>query len=492
MKRVGIKEDRVMKKFFAIVMAAEALVACADQILPGPEVYTMTVTAVKGGNPDLDSRALTLDESTSPHRLNATWAAGEIVEVYQSGAKIGELTAEESATASTTLSGSFASAPSSSADLAFYFHSNDDPAYAGQDGTLATIAADYDFCAPATVTTGSFTVDDVNKVIDVPAGISFGANRQAIVKFTLKQSDGSALPSNPTSLTIYSAGIISLESIPAATFTANGDGVLYVALPGIASRSVRLLATVGSDKYIYEKAEATFADGSYYEIPVKMRLVPEDAIAGYFTVSETRKVYFAKGNLNYVTATGSYKFADAQKAYMGESQTDGYDMFSWDGYSYDAVRPWWRLSRDQWVYLFQTRSVTNTLSDGAHYTMGKVGGVNGLIIFPDIYTHPEGTGFVPGTFDGASNYTASVDDAGWAKMEEAGCVFLPAAGWRTGGETWKQVGLDVSYSSSTEGGGYYGIYYDYYDIWFRPEGVNLYDHTDKSTWTAVRLVHTAE
>ena len=492
LKTNGIKEDTKMKKnYFAFITLAFVFAACTNKIdVPG--VYTMTVNAVKGEVGDLNTRALALDETTSPHQLNATWVAGEVVEVYQSGAKIGELTAAASASTSTTLSGSFASVPSSSADLTFYFHSNADPAYAGQDGTLATIASTYDFCAPATVTVGNFTVDDVNKEIDVPGGISFGANQQAIVKFTLKQSDGSALPSNPTSLTIYSTGIISLESIPAATFTANGNCVLFVALPGISSRPVKLVATVGSDKYIYEKSGVTFADGSYYEIPVKMKLVPEDAIVGFFSVSDTRKVYFSKGNLNYVSATGSYKFADAQKDYMGESQTDGFDMFSWDGYSYDAVRPWWRLSRDQWVYLFLTRSVTNTLSDGAHYTMAKVGGVNGLIIFPDIYTHPEGTGFVSGSFDEASNYTASVDDAGWAKMEAAGCVFLPAAGWKTGGGTWKQVGLEVSYSSSTEGGGYYGIYYDYYCIWFRPEGVDLYDHPDKSTWTAVRLVQTAE
>ena len=478
-----------MKKVFTVLIVGAVLAACTHEVLPEPNEgmgpYMMTIKALKG----YDTRALTLDESTNPNTLRATWEAGEVVEVYQSGSKIGELTAAESTSASTTLSGTFGSAPSPSADLTFYFHNNAEPGYDGQDGTLAKIATTFDFCAPATVTAGNFTVDELNKEINVPAGINFGANQQAIIKFTLTQSDGTALPSNPTSLTIYGADILSLESIPAATFTANGDGVLFVAIPGIASRPVRLIATVGSDKYIYEKTGVTFANGSYYEIPVKMRQLPEGAISGMFSVEESVKVYFSKGNLNYVTATSTWKFADAQKDYLGESQTGGQDMFAYD--SFTAPTSWWRLSAAQWEYLFITRSVTNTLSDGAHYTMAKVGGVNGLIIFPDIYTHPEGTGFVSGTFDGASNYTASVDDAGWAKMEAAGCVFLPAAGWKSGGETWKQVGLDVSYGSSTEGGGYYGIYYDYYCIWFRPEGVNLYNQTSKSNWTAVRLVQTA-
>ena len=485
LKTNGIKEDTKMKKnYFAFITLAFVFAACTNKIdVPG--VYTMTVNAVKGEVGDLNTRALALDETTSPHQLNATWVAGEVVEVYQSGAKIGELTAAASASTSTTLSGSFASVPSSSADLTFYFHSNADPAYAGQDGTLATIASTYDFCAPATVTVGNFTVDDVNKEIDVPGGISFGANQQAIVKFTLKQSDGSALPSNPTSLTIYSTGIISLKSIPAATFTANGNCVLFVALPGISSRPVKLVATVGSDKYIYEKSGVTFANGSYNEIPVKMRLLPDGAIAGMFSVEASVRVYFSKGNLNYVDATSTWKFADAQKDYLGESQTGGRDMFAYNGYT--APVSWWRLSRAQWIYLSETRTVTNTLSDGARYTMATVGSVKGLIIFPDIYTHPEGTGFVSGTFNNCSDYTASVDDAGWTKMEAAGCVFLPATGYKSNGETWKEVGNSVYVSSSSANGSY-----DYYTPRFSPSTIDMADWSNNSTWTAVRLVHTAE
>ena len=102
-----------------------------------PKTYTMTVLATKGSENDSVAdgsvkRALSLTGKT----LKGTWAEGEIVEVYQSGSKIGELTAAASATASTTLTGAFENAPSTSADLTFYFHTAAEPSYSGQNGTL--------------------------------------------------------------------------------------------------------------------------------------------------------------------------------------------------------------------------------------------------------------------------------------------------------------------------------------------------------------------
>ena len=61
-----------------------------------------------------------------------------------------------------------------------------------------------------------------------------------------------------------------------------------------------------------------------------------------------------------------------------------------------------------------------------------MGTTHGIIIFPDSYTHPDGVAAPTGinATDGSSwsenRYTA----ADWAKMEAAGCVFLPAAGSR--------------------------------------------------------------
>ena len=91
------------------------------------------------------------------------------------------------------------------------------------------------------------------------------------MKFTLKDNaDGTTLL-NPTALTInYGSGSLELTSIPAATYTTNGNGVLYVAIPGFSGQNVTLTATCSSGTYTYTKTNATFVNGKYYEISVKM------------------------------------------------------------------------------------------------------------------------------------------------------------------------------------------------------------------------------
>ena len=95
-------------------------------------------------------------------------------------------------------------------------------------------------------------------------------NQQAIVKFTL--SDGTnAL--NPTALTIDNGlgdDYPLTLTIPASTYTTNGNGVLYVALPEFSGETVTLTATCTSGTYTYTKSYATFVNGKYYEITVKM------------------------------------------------------------------------------------------------------------------------------------------------------------------------------------------------------------------------------
>ena len=298
----------------ALLIASVTFVACSsdDESIEQPTngKYTMTIQATKGS--DATTRALEIGRNSddTKNSLNATWDEGEIVEVYQSGSKIGELTAAASADASTTLTGTFGSAPSATADLTFYFHTASSPSYTGQDGTLETIATTYDFCAPATVTTGNFTVDDVNKKITVPGGISFGANQQAIVKFTLKQSGDVALSSNPTALDInYGTGMVSLTDIPAATYTTNGDGVLYVAIPNVSDGIIGLTAIAGSDYYIYSKSSISLQAGKYYEIKVKMTpatVVDLSKVSSNTTLTD--------GQVAIGTLGGNYKISIANNA----------------------------------------------------------------------------------------------------------------------------------------------------------------------------------
>lgn len=100
---------------------------------------------------------------------------------------------------------------------------------------------------------------------------------------------------------------------------------------------------------------------------------------------------------------------------------------------------WRTMSRDEWNYLLNTRTVMNSRWAGARFILAQIdGNYNGIILFPDNYTHPDGTDFSPyreyGEYKFNVNYgvysNTTVSLSGWALMEAAGCVFLPAGGTR--------------------------------------------------------------
>jgi len=106
-------------------------------------------------------------------------------------------------------------------------------------------------------------------------------NQQAIVKFTLKEADGTTLL-NPTALTInYGSGSLELTSIPAATYTTNGNGVLYVAIPGFSGQNVTLTATCGVTKdvphpYLSQRVTAQqMIDGVKYGLALYQKVAKE-------------------------------------------------------------------------------------------------------------------------------------------------------------------------------------------------------------------------
>ena len=130
-------------------------------------------------------------------------------------------------------------------------------------GTLADIAAKYDYAKAEEV-----RVDiEADKVVGV-SPVTF-VNQQAIVQFTLTDGTNSL---NPSALTIqYGDKSLSLTDIPDATYTTNGAGVLFVAIPGFSGQTVTLTATVAGGTYTFTKSGITFENGKYYEISVKMK-----------------------------------------------------------------------------------------------------------------------------------------------------------------------------------------------------------------------------
>ena len=252
-----------MKKVYAFLMMAVALVACTREEQPrtetpnqpeSPATYTLTIQASKGH----DTRALVLNGNT----LNATWGGSEHVLVYANGNPdlvIATLTPDpngQTGSASCMLVGDFSQLPEAGNVLTLKLNSNN---YSDQRGTLAYIADNCDYAVATLHVTGV----DNGQILSSEGSAEF-ESQQAIVKFSLKNDAGTAI--NPKSLTVQVSGT------PVATVNqidANSGGVLFVAIPAI-SGTIDLAATVGSDTYKYSRESVTFTVGKYYSITVKM------------------------------------------------------------------------------------------------------------------------------------------------------------------------------------------------------------------------------
>ena len=272
-----------MRIKYTMFLLAAILAACTNEPLPetiveeAPESYTLVVTATKGN--DDTTKALSLDGNT----LNATWKAGDAVQVYHVS-NPGTMTEFESTTPdatlsaqgsgmTTTLSGSFTGSYTPDVDdvLRLRFLN---PDYTTQEGTLDYIATHCDY-AVATITVAS--VDASTRTVTATAPASF-ENQQAIVKFALKKQDGTAL--NVTSLTVKYAS--STYDVTLATPASD----IFVAIPGESNKPVSLSAYTDYGKFGYEKAGITFETGKYYAIGVKMESRAMDKSLTEVTASE--------------------------------------------------------------------------------------------------------------------------------------------------------------------------------------------------------------
>ena len=181
--------------------------------------------------------------------------------------------------------------------------------------------------------------------------------------------------------------------------------------------------------------------------------------AGKFSVSSTKQVEFARGNVQYHTGTQQWRFADNQydvigvddNIRLGDPELSAWvDLFAWSCESvYYGVNPsnkdadytgdfvdwgslfgngWYTPSKDEFQYVLFNRANSSNLRGE-----GTVNGMNGLILLPDDWTLPEGLTFVGG-YIGNEEYTENVYNLEqWETMEKAGAIFLPHAGSRTGG-----------------------------------------------------------
>ena len=256
----------------------------------------------------------------------------------------------------------------------------------------------------------------------------------------------------------------------------------------------------------YVRAYARNDQGTAYGEEMSFTTQIQKPTTPYFSVSNTKKVTFSKGNLQYTQSTNTWSFAENQYDMIGTDNVtdgsvsfnseDGYskegtaladkiDLFGWstsatnfgvstseDKNDYsgtfvdwgtntignDAPNTWRTLTSEEWSYLLNTRTNASSLKGVA-----QVNGVNGLIFLPDNWTCPADVSFKSGFHRSdvdyyAANQTFTAEQ--WSKLEAAGAVFLPAAGYRLGSNVYNVQG-NGRYWSSTENYGYVAYYLDF-------------------------------
>ena len=153
---------------------------------------------------------------------------------------------------------------------------------------------------------------------------------------------------------------------------------------------------------------------------------------------------------------------------------------------------WRTLTGDsdgEWPYIFYTRAASTVNGvDNARFAKAKVADVQGMILFPDNYTHPSGVEQPVGINDtwntGWEGNNYSADD--FASMQSAGAVFLPAAGFRARTSVTYPGSYGDYWSASDSGSG--NAYYMFFDISTHGTGYWV----DRCYGLSVRLVCPAE
>lgn len=362
-------------------------------------------------------------------------------------------------------------------------------ALVSQDGTLATLGSKFDLA----IYDGKLT----NGALPASATLE---NKLAICAYTLKDNQGTDETSDDVDVTGSITGLTFSDGTYSYAVTRSAAaGPIYVAIRPTTSANIKIFSTTGATIYKKSLTGKSYAAGNGYPISLKMD-EQKLALGGFFTVnSEGKTVFFSKGNVQitgeknfgvswtYKFATHQYDIignAEANTTIIANSMLDPYpgtvDLFGWssnneNNYNFYGINnsvlysdysgdfrdwggkftdPWRTPTKDEWTYLFNTRSSGSTVfgTSSARYTLATINtdgsGVNGMILFPDGINIAKTEVSTPGTVNSYSNFTTKCTTDQWNALEAKGCIFLPAAGKRIG-VTVSNVGSEGYYWSAT-------------------------------------------
>lgn len=406
---MGLKrmEDTTMKKnilTMAVLLIASATVftACSsdDEILSeqpvnptAPKTYTMTIQASKSTGDDSQTRGLSWNNPNTYDKINVYWHEGEEVRVVQDGKMVGTLTSTASEDGSTTLSGTLTDV-SQSSELKFYLHADENCKmdYTGQKGGVVktndddgNIEYNYDF-AEATLTNTQFRLDtETGTITNMDNSVVTFTSCQAIVRFELFNSDGSAnvyakkliiSDANTGKIVKSIDGLTGEKTYGPLTYspyavTTGGQSCIFTMALNVGADATIVLDAIDNEGKVYAHTQShvTFTPGKYYKVKVKMtertlkfidQITPEDTylkgwyVDQYAHVTKTYDASSCYAVVAYVGKVDHYfdRFIAIGLTNAKEDGTSGSEEMKWSkaltaAYNYDDKHHVYQISSTQ-------------------------------------------------------------------------------------------------------------------------------------------------
>lgn len=275
------------------------------------------------------------------------------------------------------------------------------------------------------------------------------------------------------------------------TITSTTDHHMAASSSGIGNFTINITGLVPGMTYhvrAYAKNWKGTSYGNNESFTTTTPPPPTGAINGVFSVSPSLRVFFSRGNLQHKASSNQWHFASHQYdicSYHNESMSSSnslwVDLFGWgtSGFNHGAVcyQPWststtnsdyyaygessynlyeqsgnadwgrnrisnggstaWRtLTEQEWHYLFNERRTQSGVLYAKAMIREVVNGVQkirqyGTILLPDNWNVSSYT--LNNVNDANANFDCNeITPSQWVELENAGAVFLPCAGARSG------------------------------------------------------------
>lgn len=479
---------------------------------PAKTEGTITITAKLAPKSDAGTRAVA---DNGDNKITVTWAKTEhlaILYTVGSDKKVAdaEITDVDATTGEATISFGVdgSTVDGTACQIVYPLAAAKDDKTGVKDAATLLAAQDGTLNTNLDVRVGNGTIHTSPASLDVTTQ---PAAQFAIFKFTVKDYAGTADVSvRPLKITIGTQ-----EYVITPTAATNE---LYAALPAISSKGVSFTATGSDSKtYVCAKGNISFAAGKYYQTTLKMipGALPGMFTVDYgkrvwFSQGNLQAVCTSVDDKINTQETFTWQFATNQWDYIGDNRANSYingagslmsagtvDFFGWVGETsslsgaaqYGICRlasnygsgiylksdwgtlaitnggntansGWRTLSKNEWGYLFSLRQSGSTVkgTSNASYTYATINtdgtAVNGMIIFPDGVTFANSEASWGEINPQPNGDITQCTTAQWTALAAKGCVFLPAAGYRSNdtsfsdvnsaGYYWSSIGVDCN------------------------------------------------